>query len=119
MNNRAGRSAFLSAHMLSMEQLIAELESLLARHASSPNPDFYGLLGSLNIIVQVVEAAPCEYHNRHILGWDSTWLDLEESQVAHVPRKVHPVERRPIARVGDSHRGASSFPLKIGPCLKR
>lgn len=83
--------------MTGMEQLIAELKNLVARHATSPNTDFYALLGGLNIILERAAAAPVEYQYRHHPKWDTTWLDLDESQIAVVLEHCHNVERRQIA----------------------
>ncbi|WP_139187281.1 hypothetical protein [Pseudarthrobacter chlorophenolicus] len=80
-----------------MEELIAELKALAARHATSPNPDVQSILGGLNTILERAEVTPAAYQYRHHLGWDNTWLDLDENQVTLVLKNGHTVERRRIA----------------------
>lgn len=84
-----------------MEQFIADLKDLAARHASSPGRDFGALLGNLNAIIARAEAnAPAaQYQYRHHLGWDDTWLDLDEAYVGLVLKQGHTVERRRVLDV--------------------
>lgn len=84
--------------MSGMEQLIADLKVLVARHASSPGRDFGALIGNLNAVITQAEAnaQKVQYLYRHHLEWDDTWLDLEESYVGLVLKQGHTVERRRV-----------------------
>lgn len=90
------RSAPPSAHMSCMEQLIAELKTLVARHTASPSHDFRALIGQLNAVVTKAEAEPIRYQYRHHMEWDTTWQDLDESQLPHVLKNGHTVQRRRV-----------------------
>jgi hypothetical protein len=79
-----------------MEQLIAELKALVGQHASSPNRDFGALIGQLNAVVTKAEAEPVKYQYRHHMEWDTTWQDIAESQLPHVLKNGHTVERRRV-----------------------
>jgi hypothetical protein len=84
--------------MFGMEQLIADLKALVARHAASPNRDFGALIGQLNAVVAKAETEPAQYQYqyRHHMAWDATWQDIDESQLPHVLKNGHTVQRRRV-----------------------
>lgn len=75
-----------------MEQLLADLRKLAARHRGSLNQDCQDLRLDLNIILDDASTPAYQYRNRP--SWDTTWLDLEESQIVVVLTMGHIVERR-------------------------
>lgn len=90
--------AAVSAHMGSMEELLASLRALSERFADSPSDDAREISLELDALVQSAPAA--EYEYRHNLGWDNTWMELDEAHVALVLKRGHTVERRQAIRGG-------------------
>lgn len=78
-----------------MEELLAGLRKLAARHRVSSNDDVQELLLDLNVLLDDVSAPEYQYRNHP--AWDTTWMDLDEEQVAVVLKHGHAVERRLIA----------------------
>ncbi|GAA4033273.1 hypothetical protein GCM10023063_15980 [Arthrobacter methylotrophus] len=77
-----------------MANLHADLTKLLARHRASRNQDFTGLLTDIQMAVD--DAGTPEYQYRNHPSWDTTWMDLDESQIGVVLKQGHSVERRLI-----------------------
>lgn len=50
----------------------------------------------LTVLLHEAEAAAA-YQYRHHPSWDTTWMDLDESQLEHVLRHGHTVERQALA----------------------
>lgn len=84
-----------SAHMVVMEELLADLRKLAARHRTSSNDDVQELLLDLNVLLDSAPAAVFQYRNHPT--WDTTWMDLDPSQLDVVLKHGHTVERRLIA----------------------
>lgn len=82
--------------MIGMANLQTELSKLLNRHRHSENPEVQDLVMDLEIILASVPT-PAAYQYRHHMGWDNTWMDLDQSQLEHVLKHGHTVERRPLA----------------------
>jgi hypothetical protein len=78
------------------KNLHTELTDLIARHLPSKGEEAQDILMDLALLLNDAEVAPV-YQYRHQMGWDDTWMDLDESQLEHVLRHGHTVERRPIA----------------------
>lgn len=96
-----------SAHIGSMDTLSAALAELAARHESSPDQDFDALLAEVKELAGNPATA---YEYRHNLGWDNTWLELDEPQLDHVLRMGHPVERRRIVGGWERYTGGRELP---------
>lgn len=107
----------LSAHMWGMDQLLADLRHLVTHHAATAHPDFSGLISGLTAAIERAETAPSSYEYRHHLGWDDTWMELDESQIAVVldtvtrcsaagspPAIGKLLRRRLVFPLDDSHR---------------
>jgi hypothetical protein len=77
-----------------MEELLASLRALSARYADSPGDDARELSWELDVLIQ--EAPSPAYQYRNHPRWDTTWMDLDESQVGVVLEHGHSVERRLI-----------------------
>lgn len=90
----AGSLAACSAHMSGMANLHADLRNLIKDHLPSKNQEAQDILMELTMLL--TRETPT-YQYRHHLGWDTTWLDLDESQVAHVLSKGHTIQRRLVA----------------------
>ncbi|WP_354214623.1 hypothetical protein [Arthrobacter sp. UYCo732] len=80
--------------MTRMASLRTDLRNLIKDHLPSKNQEAQDILMELTILLTREEPT---YQYRHRPGWDTTWLDLDESQVAHVLPKGHSVERRLVA----------------------
>lgn len=77
------------------KNLHTELTDLIGRHLPSKNREAQDILMELTLLLQAAGAPAYQY--RHQMGWDETWLDLDESQLPHVLKHGHIVERRPYA----------------------
>mgnify|MGYP003430177356 FL=1 len=84
-----------SAHMRRMEELLAELRKLAARHRCTSNEEVQDLLLDLGIILDNAPAPAFQYRNHP--AWDTTWMDLDEAQVDVVLKHGHTVERRLVS----------------------
>lgn len=80
--------------MICMANLHTDLRSLIDSHLPSKNQEAQDILMELTLLL--TREAPA-YQYRHHLGWDTTWLDLDESQIAHVLSNEHTIERRLVA----------------------
>lgn len=78
--------------MISMANLHTDLRNLIASHLPSKNQEAQDILMELTILLQ---GAPT-YQYRHHSSWDTTWMELDESQVAIVLGRGHDVERQLI-----------------------
>lgn len=83
-----------SAHMVSMEEFLADLRKLSARHRHTDNDDLQELLYDLNVLLADAPSPAYQYRNHP--EWDTTWMDLDESQIAVVLKHGHAVERRMV-----------------------
>lgn len=83
-----------SAHMWCMDQLLADLRKLAARHRRTSNEEVQDLLLDLSIILDDAPAPEYEYRNH--TSWDTTWMELDPAQIATVLEHGHTVERRLI-----------------------
>ena len=81
--------------MWRMEELLADLRKLAARHRRTSNEEVQDLLLDLGIILD--DAPVPEYQYRNHPRWDTTWMDLDESQLEIVLKHGHTVERRLIS----------------------
>ena len=81
--------------MVRMEELLADLRKLTARHRASSNEDVQELLVDLSIILDNAPAPAFQYRNHPT--WDTTWMDLDEAQVDVVLQHGHTVERRLVS----------------------
>lgn len=86
-----------------MDNLPAALATLVARHEVDPIKDFDALISELKELAGQPPATGFEY--RHHPAWDDTWLKLDESQVAIVLERGHPVQRRRIMGGWESYVG--------------
>jgi hypothetical protein len=77
-----------------MEELLADLRKLAARHRRSANEDVQELVLDLSVLLDSAPAPAYQY--RHHTNWDTTWLDLDESQLDIVLERGHTVQRRLI-----------------------
>lgn len=80
--------------MRRMDELLADLRKLAARHRGSSDEGLQDFLLDLGIILDGAPAMGYQY--RHHMGWDTTWMDLDEAQVPIVLKQGHTVERRLI-----------------------
>lgn len=84
----------MSAHMTGMANLHADLRELIARHRHSETPEVQDLLRDLDLILDSAPASVYQY--RHHPGWDTTWMELDESQLEIVLKRGHTVERQAL-----------------------
>lgn len=75
------------------QTLQASLRDLIDRHLPSKNQEAQDILMELTVLIS--GAAPT-YQYRHHPNWDTTWMDLDETQIPRVLRAWHSVERRQI-----------------------
>lgn len=68
--------------MRCMDELLADLRKLAARHRSSSNEGLQDFLLDLGFILDDAPVAAYQYRNHP--AWDTTWMDLDEAQVAVV-----------------------------------
>jgi hypothetical protein len=73
--------------------LHTELRNLIERHLPSKNQDSQNVLMELQWLLARESPA---YEYRHNPGWDTTWMELDESQVELVLERGHSVQRRRI-----------------------
>lgn len=83
----------MSAHMTGMANLHADLTSIINSHLPSKNQEAQDILMELTILLHAT--APT-YQYRHHPAWDTTWVELDESQVAIVLERGHAVERQHV-----------------------
>lgn len=83
-----------SAHMRSMEELLASLRALSARFSDSPSDEAREMSWEIDALIKSAPAPPYQY--RHHPGWDTTWMDLDESQLEIVLKRGHTVERQAL-----------------------
>lgn len=76
--------------MTGMANLHTDLRNLINSHLPSKNQDVQDILMELTILLR--EASAYQYRNHP--RWDTTWLELDESQLATVLKQGHTVERR-------------------------
>ena len=79
--------------MTGMANLHADLRNLIDDHLPSKNQEAQDILMELTILLH--REVPT-YQYRHHPRWDTTWLDLDESQIDIVLKRGHTVERRLI-----------------------
>ncbi|HEX9089246.1 MAG TPA: hypothetical protein VF867_17280 [Arthrobacter sp.] len=77
-----------------MANLHSDLRELLSRNHSD-NPEVQDLLLELELTLDT--AGTPEYQYRNHPTWDTTWMDLDEAQIAVVLKHGHTVERRLVA----------------------
>jgi hypothetical protein len=94
--------------MMSMDNLSTALAALVARHEANPVSDFDAFLAEVKDLANRPPAIGFEY--RHHPAWDDTWLELDESQVAIVLERGHPVQRRRIMGGWESYIGGPVAP---------
>lgn len=80
-----------------MEELLADLTSLLDRLSSSPHPRYALLHQGVTDAITKHSGPPAQYQYRHRMPWDPTWMDLEPSNIPAVLAQSHTVQRRRIA----------------------
>lgn len=80
--------------MWCMANLHADLSRIIQRHRASSNEDVQEILLDLNIALD--DAGTPEYQYRNHPAWDTTWMDLDVSQVSVVLEHGHFVERRTV-----------------------
>lgn len=80
--------------MGSMDNLATALAELAARHEASTEQDFAALLAEVKELAGHPPATGYQY--RHNMGWDSTWMDLDEGLTDLVLERGHTVERRRV-----------------------
>jgi hypothetical protein len=78
--------------MTGMASLHTDLRGLLSRHRHSETPEVQDLLRELDLILDLTPAPAYQYRNHP--KWDTTWMDLDESQIDTVLKMGHTVERR-------------------------
>ncbi|WP_227471680.1 hypothetical protein [Paenarthrobacter sp. YJN-5] len=91
-----------------MDNLSPALAALAARHEASLDKDFDALLAEVKQLAGHPPATGYEY--RHNLGWDRTWMELDESQVDIVLERGHPVQRRRIMGGWEDYTGGQKLP---------
>lgn len=79
--------------MIGMANLHTDLRNLINSHLPSKNQEAQDILMELTILLHA--AAPAHQY-RHHPTWDTTWVELDESQVAIVLERGHAVERQLI-----------------------
>jgi hypothetical protein len=78
--------------MTGMANLHTDLRGIIDTHRHSENPEVQDLLRDLELTLDT--AGPPAYQHRHHPTWDTTWMELDESQVAIVLERGHTVERQ-------------------------
>ena len=78
--------------MIGMANLHADLRTLIERHLPSKNQEAQDILMELAILLGDTPT----YQYRNHPSWDTTWMDLDEHQIATVLEHGHTVERRLI-----------------------
>lgn len=90
-----GSSTGGSVHISGMTtSLHADLHKIIRRHRSSSNEEVQELL--LDFGIALDDAGIPEYQYRNHPSWDTTWMDLDASQIAVVLKHDHIVERRQV-----------------------
>lgn len=87
--------------------LHTELRDLLQRHLPSKNQDSQNILMELQMLLARDTPA---YEYRHNLGWDGTWMELDESQLELVLERGHAVQRRRIMGGWEDYTGGRTVP---------
>ena len=80
--------------MISMANLHTDLREIIKTHRHSENQEVHDLLRDLELTLDT--AGTPEYQYRNHPSWDTTWMDLDEHQIATVLEHGHTVERRLI-----------------------
>lgn len=83
--------------MSCMDELLASLRQLVKQYPDSPDGSYPDLLWDLNVLIDSAPAPVYQYRNHP--KWDTTWMDLDESQVPVVLQHGHQVERRQVTGV--------------------
>ena len=79
--------------MRCMANLHTDLRNLINSHLPSKNQEAQDILMELAILL----SEDPEYQYRNHPTWDTTWMDLDEAQIAVVLKHGHTVERRLVA----------------------
>lgn len=91
-----------------MDNLSSALAALVARHDNSPDKDFDALLAEVKQLAGEPPATGYEYRNNP--GWDSSWFELDESQLDLVLERGHHVQRRRIVGDWEDYTGGPRVP---------
>lgn len=94
--------------MSRMDTFAAALSDLAARHEASPEKDFDALLAEVKQLAGNAPASGYIYRNNP--GWDSTWFELDESQLDLVLERGHYVQRRRIMGGWEDYTGGRERP---------
>lgn len=76
------------------KNLHAELTDVITRYLPSKNQEPQDILMELAVLLH--KTGTPEYQYRNHPAWDTTWMDLDEAQIAVVLKHDHTVERRLI-----------------------
>lgn len=97
-----------SAHICAMDTLAAALSDLAARHESASEKSFDALLAEVKALAGEPPTTGFEYRNAP--RWDTTWYELNDSQVELVLERGHHVQRRRVMGGWEDYTGGRERP---------